>query len=254
MKPTKTSIRAKRRTRLLPRELRSLAALVELSNLISQAEFERFYGAYLRLFEKEDGARSEKRQRGEELTSFMEEFSVRCRAPEHRDAMTILLKYLGLGIFRLDEQKNPITLFETIATLRSILRAVAVELNLQPNSVQLPSDTPPVLLGRVEGRIRVTAVPVAYWILPVLEGIDARRLGICDACQRLYVARRRDQLGCSRKCGDTLYMRRYRNPEYQNRNKPDSKRHQRRKAIQEFQRSIAAKRATPTDKVKPRKT
>ena len=42
-KPAETSIRAKRRTRLLPRELRSLD--------------ERFYGAYLRLLEYEYGAR-----------------------------------------------------------------------------------------------------------------------------------------------------------------------------------------------------
>src|ERR1700736_881082 len=106
MKPSKTSIRAKRRTRLLPRELRSLDALVELTNLISQAEFERFYGAYLRLFEKEYGARSEKRQRAEELTSFMEEFSVRYRTPEHCDAMTTLLKCIGMGTFRPDEAMN----------------------------------------------------------------------------------------------------------------------------------------------------
>jgi len=249
MKLTKT----KRGKRQLPQELRALAALVELTNLISQAEIDRFYGAYLGLFEKEYGARSEKRQRGEELTSFMEEFSVRCRAPEHLDAMTTLSKCMGLGTFRPAEVKNPFTLFETIATLRSSLRMVAEDLNLQPNSVQLPSDTPPVLLGRVEGRIQVTAVPVAYWILPMLDGIEARRLGICDACQRLYVARRRDQLGCSRKCGDTLYMRRYRNPEYRNRNQPNSKRHQIRKAIRESQRSIAAKRAAVTDEVKPRK-
>ena len=251
MKLTKT----KRVKRQLPQELRALAALVELTNLISQAEFERFSEAYLGLFEKEYGSRSKRQQRGadDELTSFMEEFSARCRAPEHLDAMTTLLKCMGWGTFRPAEVKNSFTLFETIATLRSILRTVAEELNLQPNSVQLPSDTPPVLLGRVEGRIQVTAVPVAYWILPMLDGIEARRLGICDACQRLYVARRRDQLGCSRQCGDTLYMRRYRNPEYRNRNKPNSKRHQMRKAIQEFHRSIAGKRAAVTDEVKLRK-
>jgi hypothetical protein len=252
MKLTKT----KRGKRQLPQELRALAALAELTNLISQAEFDRFYGAYLGLFVKEYGARSKRQQRGadDELISFMKKFSARCRAPQYRGAMTTLLKYIGSRTFRSpDEVKNPITLFETIATLRSILRTVAMELNLQPNSVQLPGDTPPVRLGRVEGRIKVTAVPVAYWILPMLDGIEARRLGICDACQRLYVARRRDQLGCSGKCGDTLYMRRYRNPEYRNRNSSDSKRHQIRKAIQEFQRSIAATRAAPTDQVKPRK-
>jgi hypothetical protein len=100
-----------------------------------------------------------------------------------------------------------------------------VELNLRPNSVQLSSDKPPVVLGSVDGRIQIAAVPVAYWILLMLDGIEARRLGICDACQRLYVARRRDQLGCSSLCGDTLYMRLYRNPEYRKRNRLDSKRH-----------------------------
>jgi hypothetical protein len=241
--------RAKRRPRQLPQQLRPLAALVELTNLISQAEFERFYGAYLRLFEQQYGSRSTRQQ-----LSFMKKFSARCRAPKRRAAMTTLLNHRGQATYRGPDELNPVTLFDTIATVRSILRTVAMELNLQPNPVQLPSDTPPVLLGNVDGRIQVAAVPVAYWILPMLNGIDPRRLGICDACQRLYVARRRDQLGCSRKCGDTLYMRRYRNPEYRNRNRPDSKRRQIRKAIQEFQRSIAAKRAAaPADQVKPRK-
>jgi hypothetical protein len=43
MQPTKPLRRAKRRPRQLPQQLRPLAALVELTNLISQAEFERFY-------------------------------------------------------------------------------------------------------------------------------------------------------------------------------------------------------------------
>jgi hypothetical protein len=253
MQPTKTFLRARRRARQLPQELRSLAALVELTNLISQAEFERFCGGYLRLLEKEYGSRSTRQQRraDDELMAFMKKFSARCREPERRAAMTTLLKYIALATDRSPDQVNPFTLFETIATLRSILRTVAMGLNLQPNTLQLPSDKPPVLLGRVDGRIQIAAVPVAYWILPMLDGIEARRLGICDACQQLYVARRRDQLGCSRQCGDTLYMRRYRNPEYRKRNRPDSKRRQIRKAIQEFERSIAAKRAT--DQVERRK-
>jgi hypothetical protein len=248
MQPTKTLVRAKRRPRQLPLELRSLAALVELTNLISQAEFERFYGAYLRLLEQEYGSRPTRRRRGldDELMSFMRKFLARCHAPERRAAMTTLLKYRGLAAYRSLDKVNPFTLFETIATLRSILRKVAVELNLQSNTVQLLSDTPPVLLSSVDGRIQITAIPVAYWILPMLDGIGARRLGICDACQRLYVARRRDQLGCSLKCGDTLYMRRYRNPEYRRRNRPDSKRRQLREAIQKFHRGIAAKRPAPT--------
>jgi hypothetical protein len=255
MQPTKTLLRAKRGPRQLPQRLRSLAALVELTNLISQAEFERFRGAYLRLFEKEYGLRSTRQPRGADLglMSFLKRFSARCRAPERRAAMTTLLKYIALATYRSPNEVNPFTLFETIATLRCILRRVAVELNLQSNPVQLPSDTPPVVLGSVDGRIQIAAVPVAYWILPMLDGIEARRLGICDACQRLYVARRRDQLGCSRKCGDTLYMRRYRNPEYRNRNSPDSKRRQIRKAIQELKRSIAAGRTAPADQVKLRK-
>jgi hypothetical protein len=255
MPPTKRLPHANRRPRQLPKELRSLAALVELTNVINQAEFERFRGANLRLFEKEYGSRSKRQQRkaDDELMSFMKKFSVRCRAPKRRAAMTTLLKYIGLATYRSPDEVNPFTLFETIATLRAILRSVAMALNRQPNHVQLPSDKPPVVLSSADGRIQIAAVPVAYWILPMLDGIEARRLGICDACQRLYVARRRDQLGCSRKCGDTLYMRRYRTPEYRKRNRPDSKRRQLRKAIQEVERSIAAKRATLTDQIKPRK-
>ncbi len=56
--------------------------------------------------------------------------------------MTTLLKYIALATYRSPDEVNPFTLFETIATLCSILRTVAMELNLQPNPVQLPSDTP----------------------------------------------------------------------------------------------------------------
>jgi hypothetical protein len=244
----------KRSARQLPEELRLLAALVELSNLISETEFERFRGAYLKFFQKDDGSQSitQKRRADCEVTSFYEEFSVRCRAPRNRSAVATLLKCMGSVTRSSDETINPVTLFETIATLRSILRTIALELTHQ-STVRLPSDTPPVMLGSIEGRIQIIAVPVAYWLLPLLEGIASYRLGICEICQRLYVARRRDQLGCSRKCGDTLYMRRYRNREYRNRNKPGGKRSQIRQATQEYHRSIVAKRDSPTGSVNPRK-
>src|SRR5271168_1351680 len=97
------------RPRQLPQDLRSLAALIELTNMISQAEFDRFCGAYLRLFEKEYGLRSTRQQRGadDELMSFMRKFSARCRAPERRAAMTTLLKYIGLAAYRSPAEVNP---------------------------------------------------------------------------------------------------------------------------------------------------
>jgi len=35
-----------------------------------------------------------------------------------------------------------------------------------------------------------------------------------------FVARRRDQSGCSRKCGDAMYMRRYRRAAYRKGDRP----------------------------------
>jgi len=100
MHSAKTSLRATRWPRRLLQELRSLAALVELTNLISQAELGRFCGAYLRLFEKEYGSRST-RQRprsDDELMAFMKKFSARCRAPERGNDHFVEVRRLGLLI------------------------------------------------------------------------------------------------------------------------------------------------------------
>ena len=107
-----------------------------------------------KLFQKENDSqsKSQKRRADYEATSFYEEFSVRCHAPHNRSAVTTLLKCMGSGVSRSpDETINPVTLFETIATLRGILRTVALELNPQSDSVRLLSDTSSVMLGSVEG-------------------------------------------------------------------------------------------------------
>jgi hypothetical protein len=238
--------RRTRQKRQLPEPLRPLAALVELANLIEEEGENRLRSAHQRLdaatgeiLARNSGAvsrtdqtlaslRKQAQTAGEEMRNILENFSARARAPEHDTAIATLLKHMRIAEYvRPDEGSLP-TLFNTVAAVRIALRTVAASLTLRDDIVRLPEAcyTPPAILRRVDDRIKVTAVPVIHWLLPMLDGLEAGRLRICDACGKLCVGRRRDQLGCSRRCGDTLYMRRYRNPDYRNRNKSDSKRRQ----------------------------
>ena len=247
----KSSPRRTRQKRQLPEPLRPLAGLVELANLIEEEEENRLRSAHQRLDEatgeilaRNSGAvsrtdqtlaslRKQAQTAGEEMRNILENFSARARAPEHDSAIAALRRHMRIAEYVRPDEGSLSTLFNTVAAVRSALRTVAASLTLQDDIVRLPEAcyTPPAILRRVDGRIKVTAVPVIHWLLPMLDGLEAGRLNICDACGKLYVGRRRDQLGCSPRCGDTLYMRRYRNPEYRNRKKSDSKRRQIRKAL-----------------------
>jgi hypothetical protein len=267
----KSALRRTRQKRELPEPLRPLAGLVELANLIEDEEENRMRCAEERLDEatgeilaRTSGAvsrternatssprcalasapqtlaslREQAQTADEEMRNILKNFSARARAPEHESAIGTLLRHMRIAEhLRPDEGSLP-TLFATVAAVRSALWTVAASLTLQDDIVRLPEAcyTPPAILRRVDDRIKVTTVPVIHWLLPVLDGLEAGRLSICEACGKLYVGRRRDQLGCSRRCGDTLYMRRYRNPEYRNRNKSDSKRRQIRKALSALKR------------------
>lgn len=238
----------------LPERLRPLARIVALANLIDREETNRLHGAEQRLMEASgqmiarisprarrtdqphEALQEQVKMASEEIRLILENFSA--RASEHRDAVATLLEHMRLAGHVRPDEVNLSTWFETLAAVRSVLWTVAISLNIQDDIVRLPEECnkPPASLQRVDGRIKVTVVPVSYWLLPMLDGLEAGRLKICEACEKLYVTRRRDQLGCSRKCGDTVYMRRYRNPEYRNRNKPGSKRRLIRKALNELRR------------------
>jgi hypothetical protein len=94
--------------------------------------------------------------------------------------------------------------------LRELARAVAA--NERFATVPIPSAQMPVIEVS-GGKLLVQTDLIVHHLLPALDGIDAHRLRICPVCDRLFVARRRDQLGCDAKCGDAEYMRRYRSPE-----------------------------------------
>ncbi len=245
----------KRRKRELPEHLRPLAALVALTNLIDDQDVKRIRNAEQRLNEalaetigrapsridrtsKSQASLKEMMQTAsDEMSLILKNFSARAGAPEHRYGIATLLEQMRLAEYVVRDRVNFFNLFNTIATVRSALRAVAL-LPLQDAPIPLPEECykPPAFLQGVNGRIKVTVVPVSHWLLSLLDGLEVGRLGVCGACGNLYVARRCDQLGCSRQCGDTLYMRRYRNAEYRNRNKSDSKRSQMRRAVNELKR------------------
>jgi hypothetical protein len=227
-----------RKRRELPQHLCPLAALVELANLISDEAVEKLRGAHRKI--KDAQGELITRQSGvpgrnSETTvsvqktlkiaaiqaqQILENFSDQVKG--HRKALESLLGQMRIGDDRRPDEKSFGTLFPTVAAVRSALRTVAGNLGVPGEIVRLPEECylPPAVLARVDGKIQVTVVPVSHWLLPLIDGLEAARLGICEACFHLYVARRRDQLGCSRRCGDTLYMRRYRRPGYRNASKP----------------------------------
>jgi len=107
-------------------------------------------------------------------------------------------------------------LFNTVADVREVLRETAMLPGPDGTYVTLPVSAPPIL-GVVHGQIRVVNQPAWMWLLSMLNPLEHGRLRICEKCDRLYVAARRDQLGCSARCGDAIFMRKYRSPNYRKR-------------------------------------
>jgi len=220
--------------RTLPQILRPLAALVELANLIDGEEVKKLRAIDRQILDAQSeliARRSGGLRISSETTASLKEtlkiaaieaqdilknFSERLEV--HKNAVKSLLGQTRIGDSLRQDEKSLGTLFDTVAAVRSALRRVAENLAVGDEIVRLPEECylPPAVLRRVDGRLRVTIVPISHWLLPLIDGLDAARLGICEACSNLYVARRRDQLGCSRRCGDTVYMRRYRRSDYRN--------------------------------------
>jgi hypothetical protein len=173
-----------------------------------------------------------------EMQHILQDFSESVRAPGIKAHLVVLLEQMRLSEYVRPIEMNPDSLFDTLAIVRSVLRTVAENLHVRDDIVRLLEEcySPPAVLRRIDDRIRVTVVPVSHWLLPMLDGLEATRLGICEACNMLYVGRRRDQLGCSRKCGDTVYMRRYRRAEYRNGSKPTAS------AIRSARRRMSSKK------------
>jgi hypothetical protein len=246
--------RRARKRRELPERLRPLAELVELANVTDEKEINRLRSARQRLDEAQheafsrashafpgiaqpDTAMEERAvMAAEEIRLIHESFSARMSG--HDKAVATLLRLMRIGEIAQFRPAYFYNLFDTIASVRSALRAVAEQLNLEGDFVRLPEicNTRSALVRRVDRRVRVFAVPMSNWLLPMLDGLNIGQLKICGACWKLYVARRHDQLGCSRKCGDTVYMRRYRRAEYRHKNKPGSEWRKRRMAMNDLMR------------------
>lgn len=61
-----------------------------------------------------------------------------------------------------------------------------------------------------DGRLHLTTDLLYHCVIAALERLEAWRLRICPACDRLYLAKASNSIACSARCGDTVYMRRYR--------------------------------------------
>lgn len=230
----------KRRKRELSERLRPLALLVEMANLEGDEEIKnlrradqllleangelihRSSGGFSRTAETVESLRSKMIEAAEETRVILENFEARVEKPRHAVALAALLEHMRLATYaRAHLRALMFTLFEVIAAVRNALIEVAINLASPDGQVRLPEECyqPRAVLYRKHNRITAGIVPVGQWLLPILEGLEAGRLKVCGGCKMLYVARRRDQLGCSQRCGDTEYMRRYRRAAYRKGNK-----------------------------------
>lgn len=220
-----------RRERQLPERLRPLALVVDLANLLDYDEIKAFRDADRRLLEaqtemfriKPVGAspadpafralREQTMKAGNEARLILDNFAARAKKQSHAEAFAFLQNNMKwVWKVNLDDKSGVFTLFGVIAAIRKALVEMVLELAVEGGNVRLPQEcySPPPLLYKKDGLIKIGVAPVSHWLLPMLDGLEAARLGLCEVCGKLFVARRRDQLGCSRPCGDVMYMRRYR--------------------------------------------
>jgi hypothetical protein len=230
-----------RRKRQLPEALRPLALLIDLTNLLDHNEIAAFRTAHRQLLETQSGMfrlnpvsanladptfqmlRKQNMEAAKEVGRMLDTLVARAQEASHAEALTFLQdKMRWPHKVKLDGNFNPFTIFSVIAAVREALEEVAIGLAQESGSAQLPEEcySPPALLYKKDGVITVATLPLGHWLLPMLDGLEVARLGFCQICGKLFVARRRDQLGCSRKCGDAMYMRRYRRAEYSKSDRP----------------------------------
>lgn len=219
----------KGRKRQLPERYRPLALLCEAANLVSVEQIR----VVKRVVTHLNQALRSSSDAVESWTYMRLAANVmRVVAPEaarHPAALAALSEITGSAFLTQarDDDARRFHLVHALADTGAVLREAAllsvrmIVGNVEHNAGHAASlATNPLALGVVDGKIRLINRPAWMLLLPLLDGLEVGRLQICERCERLYVAARRDQLGCSATCGDTLYMRRYRNPDYRKRNEP----------------------------------
>jgi hypothetical protein len=215
--------------------------LIDLANLLDHNEGAAFRTAHRQLLETQSGMfrlnpvganlanptfqmlRKQNLEAAKELGRMLDTLVARAQEASHAEALTLLQdKMKWPHKMKLDGNFNPFTIFSVIAAIREALQEVAIGLAQECGNAQLPEEcySPPALLCKKDGVITVDTLPIVHWLLPMLEGLEVARLGFCQVCGKLFVARGRDQLGSSRRCGDAMYMRRYRRTEYRKRDRP----------------------------------
>jgi hypothetical protein len=226
-----------RRERQLPERLRPLALLVDLANLLDHDEIKVFRSADRRLLEAQTemfrinpiGAnpadpalralREQKIKAGDETRLILDNFAARAQKASNAEALALLQNNMKWAWkVNLNDKSGVFTVFRVVAAIREALEEVVLGLAVGGGNARLPVECylPPAMLYTRDGLIKIGGAPISHWLLPMLDGLEAARLRLCEVCGKLFVARRRDQLGCSRRCGDAMYMRRYRRAEDRN--------------------------------------
>lgn len=224
-----------RRERQLPERLRPLALLVDLANLLDHNEIKAFRDTDRRLLEAQTGMsrinpigansadpafrafREETLKAANDAGLILDKFAARAQKASHAEAFALLQnKMKWAWKVDLNDKSLVFTVFNAIAAIREALVELVLGLAIEGSNVRLPEEcySPPPLLYKRDGLIKIGMAPISHWLLPMLDGLEAARLGLCEVCGKLFVARRRDQLGCSPRCGDVAYMRRYRRAAY----------------------------------------
>jgi hypothetical protein len=223
------------RKRQLPEEFRPLALVVDLANLVSHDEIRAFRSADQRLLQAQTAMYRLKPSRGyraepafrtsredltkaaQEIKQILENFLARVQRAAPTEALALLQNKMNWpSAISLDSTMSDHTAFSVLAAIREALVAVVLGLAVDGSYTHLPEVcySPTASLYKRNGVIRIGVVPISHWLLSMLDGLETSRLRICEVCGKLFVGLRRDQLGCTRKCGDAEYMRRYRQAKY----------------------------------------
>jgi hypothetical protein len=233
----------RRAKRQLPVTLRPLAALCLLANLVDDDQVRAVQHAEAHMLQAFGGAAKPAENTAAAQTTKAVFQTLEAEVAKHPKALAELQTLTGWEFLKHSPDHN---LFHTIADTRAVLREAAM-LRVEGDMARLPESSPATLGVVNDGirlEIRLVTRPAWMWMLfprqpehdsralsrargsdkpRLLDGLEVGRLRICERCERLCVPVRKDQLGCSPACGDVLYARRYRNPDYRRKNKPGSK-------------------------------
>lgn len=110
-----------------------------------------------------------------------------------------------IGPVQIETRTTVSSRYNLLLNAKELLRAIAEgQIN---NNLALPiTEALATLATDKKGKIVFIRTPLAE----ILEGVEAARIRLCPICDNVYWAGRIDQPTCSKRCGQTLRVRRWR--------------------------------------------